>query len=239
MSEDESYRNATFSVPGADTYLKEGAEVVSLWIGKPYSPEAGGCLLSFRNVHLTEHARTSLVTAAVEVYPRETTGLILCKPRVGGRVVVDGVYSIQTAERKWSSVKHGNLSAIKRLIGTISLLDGKSFIGGFHSHPDSGAELSDEDVEHIRDEMNRFTELGISVERWLEVVVSITRKNYSQPKRPGWSVKNYEKKLGLTLRTPDRNGKSPTGYGIVAGAYWLYEEASDFWSREVKVRLTK
>jgi proteasome lid subunit RPN8/RPN11 len=195
--------------------------------------------MAFGNVHLTARARTSLIASAIEVYPRETNGILLCEPRAGYKVVIDGVYSIQTAERKWSSVKHGNVSAIRRMSGVVSLLDGRSFIGGFHSHPDSDAELSYEDVEHILEEMKRFRELGVEIQRWLEVVVSVTRRDYSRPKKPGWTSKRYEKKLSLTLRIPGRNGTSLTGYHVVAGAYWLYQEDEDFWSREVKLRLLK
>ncbi len=195
--------------------------------------------MGFGNVHLTKRARTSLVAAAMEVYPRETNGILLCQPRSGPKAIIDGVYSIQTAERKWTSVKHGNISAIKRMSGAISLLDGRNLIGGFHSHPDSDAELSDDDVLHIQQEMERFRELGVAVERWLEIVVSITRIDYSQPKEPGWSSRKFESKLGLTLRTPDRNGTSLSGFHMVAGAYWLFEKSGDFWSREVKLRLLR
>lgn len=200
---------------------------------------AGGDLARFANVHLTKRATTSMVASAMEVYPRETSGVLFCRGRAGGRVVIDGLYSIQTEERKWSSVRHGNVSAIRRMIEAISLLDGRSFVGGVHSHPDSDAQLTDDDVEHIQEEIGRFQEAGVEVERWLEIVVSITRRDYAQAKAPGWSAQAYERKLGLTLHTPGRNGTSLVGYRVVAGAYWLFEEAGDIWSREVKVRLAR
>ncbi len=86
-----------------------------------------------------------LVSSAVEVYPRETMGLLwgvkeykkLSRKRK--RVLsVKAVYPIQTARRTLTSVDWGNKSAKIRLLNTLRSIR-VGIIGEFHSHTKVGA----------------------------------------------------------------------------------------------------
>ncbi len=178
-------------------------------------------LLDSRNVK-------TLATSAIEVYNRETTGLISAKnvtKTIKGRkknfVTLNTVYPIQTAERKPSKVLHGNILAYKRAVKTLSAMN-TSISGGFHSHtnyyPNYNVypELSKEDVEFIEDEMKHLKAHGHQISSWLEILISIKERKYSSSHKIGTTTKAFKKKLGIRVTT-----NPYTAYDITLSGYWL------------------
>ena len=144
-----------------------------------------------------------MVASAIEVYPRETNGLLIgrttprkIKRRVENMLTARIAYSFQTDERMPTSVSHGNISALNRLITTMDVL-GKNIIGGYHSHPHprDNIILTGSDIEFIEEEMKRLRDFERfkKMERWLEVVMSIRKREYMYPQRIGRTVVNEGK----------------------------------------------
>lgn len=189
-------------------------------------------------VRLTPRAKRLLLASALEVYPKETTGFLLCKlPRSGRTLLVDGIYTIQTSIRKRGEVEHGNVSAVERVISAISVMDGKGFVGGYHSHPDHIPKLTKSDVEYAEAELGRFKKYGIKPGKWLEIVIGVRRKTYERHEKLGWSYISKGDRDRIVLRVSGGNGSAKYKYEVNPRAYWVYKENGVFRKKEAKLYL--
>jgi proteasome lid subunit RPN8/RPN11 len=183
--------------------------------------------LVFRDVFIERRSFRTLITSAIEVYNRETNGALLGRKAVHeingkktGVVSVREVYPIQTEKRTPSRVVHGNISAFKRILRAFESL-GTEIIGGYHSHPYpyGFVGLSRGDVVSVKEDVESMTKIGQERVRngWLELLLSIKRKDYAKPQKPEWYICDYVKKLRVRVRTRERRG-----YDILVSAYWVY-----------------
>jgi proteasome lid subunit RPN8/RPN11 len=183
--------------------------------------------MEFRAVFIEKPSFKTLIASAIEVYSRETNGALLGRNAtreidgVKKHVIsIKDVYPIQTAKRKPSEVSHGNIAAFNRFLRAMKSLR-TDIVGGFHSHPHpyEGNVLSRSDVDFIADEIKVMGGMGQKrVESgWLEILISIRRKNYKKSGMSKWYICSYTKKLRCRVRT-----EKMTGYDIVISAYWVY-----------------
>jgi len=152
---------------------------------------------------------TSLIPSVIEIYNRETSGYLIGS-NGGSRLKVISAYHIQTDKKKPTFVEHGNYSAIDRVEGFIKTLN-LNLIGGFHSHPMGPNKLSKSDVRFISEKAEEHN-LG----KWLELILSVRKREYATEHRPCWKIKRYERKLGFTVKTDPC-----TGYDITISGFWL------------------
>lgn len=182
----------------------------------------------FRDVFIERRSFRSLITSAIEVYNRETNGALLGRNAVreiNGRkmkvVSVKEAYPFQTEKRTPSEVIHGNISAFKRVLRAFESLK-TEIIGGYHSHPypyGGFVALSEGDVTSIKEDIEAMVKIGQERVRrgWIELLLSIKRKDYKRPGKKEWYICDYVKKLRVRLRT-----KEKTGYDVLVSAYWVY-----------------
>ncbi|MCK5548728.1 MAG: Mov34/MPN/PAD-1 family protein [Thermoplasmata archaeon] len=183
-----------------------------------------------RSVILEAGCFTALIASAVEVYSKETTGMLIGKRdrrfirgKLTDCVVVQGAYPLQTARKGFGTVMIDNLKAFRRVRRTINYL-GFEFIGEYHSHPGSYARLTMVDEEYIRDsikEINSKVEMKLLDKQWLELIVGIVKKKYKRQQKMGWyprkrKLRQRTKKIRGTLKTKPR-----TGYDIEILGYWI------------------
>ena len=180
-----------------------------------------------RDVFIENRAFKTLITSAIEVYNRETNGVMLGSNTVreikGEKtkvVSIKEVYPFQTEERKPSEVVHGNIAAFKRVLRTISSFESE-IMGGYHSHPHPYkiVKLSKADVESIKEDIEAMIKAGqVRVKKgWIEVLLSIKRKDYAKAKGREWYICDYVKRLRCHVRTRAR-----VGYDILISAYWVH-----------------
>lgn len=162
----------------------------------------------------------SLAASAIEAYDRETNGFLVGN---GGRrrAVLSAAYPIQTEERRRNWVAHGNLRAFDRAQRTVrQMYVGLHVLGGFHSHTgaDGAASLSRWDLDYIEEELRRINAPARTIvqDRWLEIVIAISRRAYERPREPQWSLRRYARKIGATVVL-----QPGVGYGLTFGAYWV------------------
>lgn len=165
------------------------------------------------NVHIDPRCLiTSLVPSVVEEYHKEVSGYL-----IGGnarsRMKVISAYPFQTDERKQTWVMHGNLSAVKRVNRVMKTMR-MSLVGGFHTHPEGPSHLSRSDVDFIQEKMDEH-----SLESWFELLVAVTKKEYTNPHRTGWKLKEHMNKLNMLIK-PD----PWTGYSITLSGHWVRDE---------------
>jgi proteasome lid subunit RPN8/RPN11 len=162
----------------------------------------------------------SLVNSAVEVYNRETTGLLVGAERwrvIGGRrrrvMALEGAYPLQTAARSVTWVEHGNHSAALRARTAVDSL-GFRILGEYHSHTNNEQGLSRADVEYARQALRSLN--GHAPKRWLELVLGLRRKEYASSRRPGFTWREYARKVGCTVVLSPR-----TGFDVTIAGYWV------------------
>jgi hypothetical protein len=184
--------------------------------------------LKFRDVFIERRSFRTLITSAIEVFNRETNGALFGRNAVreiDGRktdvVSVKEIYPFQTEKRTPSQVLHGNISAFNRVLRAIESL-GTEIIGGYHSHPypyGGFVHLSKDDVVSIKEDIKEMIKIGQERIRkgWIEVLLSIRRKDYVKPHKPEWYICDYVKKLRVRVRT-----RKKIGYDILISAYWVY-----------------
>lgn len=181
----------------------------------------------FRDVFIERRSFRSLIASAIEVYNRETNGALLGRKAVreiGGRrtelISVKEVYPFQTEKRKPSEVIHGNKAAFGRVLRAMETLD-TEIIGGYHSHPHpyGFVGLSEGDVESVKEDIEAMSKIGQERVRrgWIEVLLSIKRKDYERPRETEWYICDYVKKIRVRVMTRKR-----TGYDVLISAYWVY-----------------
>jgi len=182
-----------------------------------------------RSVVLEAGCFSALLISAVEVYSKETTGLLIGKPDrrfIRGKqtncVAVQGAYPLQTAWRGFTSVMIGNLRAFRRARRTLDHL-GFELVGEYHSHPGGSARISLDDEDYIREQMTERDkeELKHVKKRWLELIVGIKKLSYKRDQKMGWfpkkrpRIQRARKIAGVLKPAPKR------GYDIEIMGYWI------------------
>ena len=183
------------------------------------------------DVVLRKQSIESMILSSMEVFPRETNGYL------AGNVTKSPSsyafknlmpYCLQTDIRKWESVSHGNERAVNRVIRSFRTF-GHTLVGGWHSHPETKAKggskrvcgsglayLTESDLETIREEMGRMEKEGNGLDnRWLEVVTTVNKRDYSGRHEVGCSLREYARKIGCLLAHADK------GYSIMINAWVL------------------
>lgn len=161
----------------------------------------------------------SLVTSAVEVYNRETTGLLVGAERfrtVRGRrrrvVALEAAYPFQTAARKVTWVEPGNHAAAHRARSSTHTL-GFRILGEYHSHTNNEQGLSRADVEYAAEALRRMN--GTAPGQWLELVLGVRRRMSARAREPGVRWRARGGKVACTV-TMGRDG-----FEITFAGYWL------------------
>jgi len=178
----------------------------------------------------------SLVASAVEVYPRETMGLlwgVIRRRKLDGRkrriLSIKFAYPIQTARRKFTNVDWGNETAKRRLRDVMSSIR-VGIVGEFHSHTKAGAvaQPSISDLRYyLRESLSRPEIIGRD---WIEMVVRIREHvgrpsyedsvygNYNYRRAERFSVVLSDKVYDITLSPwfiESSNGEPAPRQGIV------------------------
>jgi len=181
----------------------------------------------FREVFIERRSFRTLITSAIEVYNKETNGALLGRNatrEINGEktkvVSVKEVYPFQTDKRTPSEVIHANKEAFKRVLRTFESLE-TEIIGGYHSHPYpyGFVGLSKGDITSVKEDVEAMIKIGQMRVRkgWIELLISIKRKDYARPSVREWYICDYVKKLRVRVRT-----RKKTGYDILISAYWVY-----------------
>lgn len=162
----------------------------------------------------------ALVNSAVEVYNRETTGLLVGteRTRVIGRrrrkvVALEAAYPFQTAYRSITWVEPGNHQAAHRARTTVDSL-GFRILGEYHSHTNNEHRLSEADKNYAGEALRRMN--GHAPKRWLEVVLGMRRKEYARAHRPGYTWRDYPRKVGCSVVVAPK-----LGFDVTIAGYWL------------------
>jgi len=180
----------------------------------------------------------SMIFSSIEVYNRETTGFLMGNVRrriIHGEmeniVACEMAFPLQTATRKPTSVTKGNLRAFERTRALIPSL-GLFLVGEYHSHPNTDACLTKEDIDYIKDMMEQIYKRGENLIKkyWLELVISIKRKRYKSHQEVGWSWSDYNKKARCVVKI-----EPYSGYDLTIGGYWLHLEDSKIKKKETTI----
>jgi proteasome lid subunit RPN8/RPN11 len=100
-----------------------------------------------RNLTLSEDAFISLVTSCVEVYKKESFGLLLGIMHRKHYMVIDTI-NYQSAKRGYVEVSV-TANKVKRMNYVLKRVTDLRVIGDFHSHPDGPEYLSETDYDEI------------------------------------------------------------------------------------------
>ena len=101
-----------------------------------------------RNLTLAERVLIDIVTSSIEVYKKETYGLLLGQKHKKHYMVYD-VINFQTAKRGYESVNVSTLR-INRVNFVLANLTSLRAIGDFHTHPDFPSRLSNPDKIDVK-----------------------------------------------------------------------------------------
>lgn len=165
----------------------------------------------------------NLVESAVEVYNRETTGMLIGAPRtrtINGRkervMALDVAFPIQTAARRVFSVEPGNERALQRARSAIDSL-GLRLVGEYHSHTNNHIALSGDDLVYAGEALDEN-----GARAWLELILGVRKKEYARPQKVGWTWRDYRHKAGCTVRISPE-----VGFDVTVGAFWVHRDASN------------
>ena len=100
-----------------------------------------------RNLTLSEDAFISLVTSCVEVYKKESFGILLGIMHRKHYMVIDTI-NYQSAKRGYVEVSV-TANKVKRMNYVLKRVTDLRVIGDFHSHPDGPEYLSETDYDEI------------------------------------------------------------------------------------------
>jgi proteasome lid subunit RPN8/RPN11 len=100
-------------------------------------------------VFINESAFWGLLVSAIEVYKKESYGLLLGH-KDGEMFMVVNAVACQKAERHSTWVKARDKS-YARIVNFFNNLPNLYIIGDFHSHPNHGTVLSQKDIEGMRE----------------------------------------------------------------------------------------
>ncbi len=122
---------------------------------------------SFNKAVIQEPALVALLTAAMEVYPKETFGLVFGS-RFKKKFIIKNALTYQNATRKKNetSIWPAQERKVRYVLNEVS---GYSIIGDFHSHPEDTCSLSKHDKKDMIEDGEHFAIL-ISVFEWDEKV---------------------------------------------------------------------
>jgi len=164
-----------------------------------------------KNVHIESRClMTSLIPSVLEEYNKEVSGYLIGSNGNSRRMKIVSAYSLQTDNRKPTWVEHGNLSAVKRVTDVMSTMR-MSLVGGFHTHPEGPSKLSRSDIDFIEEKMEEH-----SLPHWFELITSVKKKDYSEPHRTGWKMREHINKIGLIIKpTPW------TGFDVTLSGFWI------------------
>ncbi|MBL7160330.1 MAG: Mov34/MPN/PAD-1 family protein [Candidatus Aenigmarchaeota archaeon] len=152
---------------------------------------------------------TSLIPTALEEYHKEVSGYLIGSNGTG-RFKVVSAYPIQSDIKMPTWVETGNESAVRRVNKLMKTMRMR-LVGGFHSHPLGPPRPSRNDIDFIRERLDEH-----SLQQWLEIIVSVRKKDYLTRHSTGWQLHQYENKLGMTIKT------SPwTGFGVTLSGFWI------------------
>jgi len=201
--------------------------------GKPKGPSERDDL----PIVVEPYAFSSLLMAAIEIHGRESLGFLIGhrdRQFIAGKVTdcisVRAAYPVQSADRGRTMVGFGNLAARKRAEDTIRAV-GFEIVGGFHSHTNGSAKLSQGDMDTIFEELDTvYSKAGLS--NWLEIVIGVQRikrpraafglkKLFRRSKTPtpGFYPWNLQPEIaGDVLITPD------TAFRMKMSGYWFRED---------------
>lgn len=154
---------------------------------------------------------TSLIPSALEEYHKEVSGYLIGSNGSQARKLrIISVYPLQSDIKKRTWVQHGNESAVRRLEGIMKTMRMR-VVGGFHTHPLGPSKPSSSDIDFIEDKLEQH-----SLPSWLELIVSVKKKDYHTKQKPGWYLRIFQKKIGMTIKT------SPwTGFDIILSGFWI------------------
>jgi proteasome lid subunit RPN8/RPN11 len=178
---------------------------------------------------------SSLILSAVEVYSKETTGLLVgkhdkkfVKGRLTPCVVVQGAYPLQTAWRGFTSVMVGNKRAFVRARRTLDNL-GFELLGEYHSHPGASARLTSYDVDYIRDQLSERDKKTLKLEKkqWLELIIGIKSRTYTKEHELGWFPLRKRRKQRKRMVAGILKNSRKGGYYIEIIGYWVNQDTSE------------
>lgn len=149
-------------------------------------------------------------------------------------VILQTAYPIQTASRKFTEVDPlKNKRAFLRAFNSIVVIPGLNILGEYHSHPDEPAELSGDDLSYISnrlDDIYKNEELLLESPRWLEIVLRVSKKDYTNQIDPSWSYLDYNRKARCVVRIPPNKG-----FDFTFGAFWVYQDRNRMRKKETDV----
>lgn len=178
---------------------------------------------------------SSLILSAVEVYSKETTGLLVgkhdkrfIKGRLTPCVVVQGAYPLQTAWRGFTSVMVGNKRAFGRARRTLDNL-GFELLGEYHSHPGASARLTKYDLDYIRDQLSERDKKTLKLEKkhWLELIIGIKTRSYTKEHDLGWFPHRRRRKHKKRMVAGILKNSKKGGYYIEVIGYWVDHDTSE------------
>jgi len=165
----------------------------------------------------------SVITSAIEVYPKETKGFLLDNytELIGsgnvGIIDIGGAYPSQTDRRRRDSLTEDG-TASSRVVKSLNISG--NVIGKYHSHPYSGREklnvpfINDSDIDYALEGMKEW-----DMERWLEVILSIKKRRYEEEGNDGLSLKNYPHRFSIRA-TPF------TGFEMEMWGFWINKKGN-------------
>jgi proteasome lid subunit RPN8/RPN11 len=125
---------------------------------------------------------SSILTSCIEVYPRETIGLLGGYPTKRRNILVMA-YPVQLAKRRRNEVQILNRKNQDRTLRIFKSL-GIQFYGFYHSHSNGIAKPSEQDLLATVEEILRLKK-KMSL---LEIVIQIHRKKYKRKQRPNFWI---------------------------------------------------
>jgi proteasome lid subunit RPN8/RPN11 len=179
------------------------------------------------NVFIDKWNLKSLLASAVEVYPRETMGLLWGiksyrkMERIKKRCLsIKSVYPIQTVKRGYTQVDWGSQEAKKRLLNIVKAVEA-GIVGEFHSHPKDGAtsSLSADDMHYyLRESRNGREILG---KDWIELVIRVNEiRQKSGNEEPVYGNYSYKKAERIRVNSGENT------YDITLSA-WFIKQTND------------
>jgi hypothetical protein len=111
----------------------------------------------------------------------------------------------------------GNLRAYERAAAAIYSVDYR-LVGEYHSHPEGEAVMSPGDLDYVHERDRQLRSRGLlrGTRRSLELVVAVSRREYSSVRPVGWRVRSFTRKASARLVIDGE-----VGYRLTFGAYWL------------------
>ena len=132
----------------------------------------------------------NILTSCIEVYPKETIGL-LGGYRTSKRNRLVMAYPLQKVSRKKNAVTIMDRKSYRRTLRIMEPM-GIEFYGFYHSHPDFVAQPSEHDILSSVEEI-----LSLNREhKMLEIIIGIKRKKYKRKQRSDFMLRELSTKGG-------------------------------------------